>query len=299
MARFYIAGPLFSEQDRVHLERADRALRDAGHVTFLPHRDGEDDGASRGPEDDRADDRRKRIFQADMAALARCDAVVAMLDGPDCDAGTAFELGWAYAERRPIFGFRTDFRTLGPEGAVSLMLLCACDRFVHAADDGWAAVEPELLEWAAKVRPYGGGIVRDAVPRIMKERGATIRFNQASNEARPMLLKQKVADAARRLARVDQAAEKEELADVLEAVEAFIRARGYDADSLRTVKASRWKARGGYDEGWVIAELGDGPSSTDARADEEGAGPIADGDPSDKATASPATTTEAEETAEP
>lgn len=264
MARLYVAGPLFSEQDRLQLERIAEVLTEAGHEVFLPHRDGEDDGASRGPEDERADDRRRRIFAADMAGLARCDGVVALLDGPDSDAGTAFEIGWAYAERRPVLGLRTDFRTLGPEGAVSLMLLGACDRFLHVAEGGIAVARDALVEWAGRVRPYGGRLVRDAVPRLMRERGQSIRFSRASNEARPLLLKEKVAEASRRLAHVDQAAEKEELADVLESVEAFIRCRGYDAATLRGVKTSRWKARGGYDEGWVIDQPM--PDGTDEHA---------------------------------
>lgn len=252
MARFYVAGPLFSAQDRWMLERIEKVLSEAGHQTFLPHRDGEDDGASRGPEDEGADARRRRIFAADMEGLARADAVVALLDGPDCDAGTAFEMGWAYAERRPIFGLRTDFRTLGPEGAVSLMLLMGCDRFVHADDLDWDEVAAALVDWAATVRPYGGRLVRDAVPKLLEEKGHPMTFRAATAEERPLLLKNKVEESARALRKADRAEEKEALADLLEATEALIKDRGYDAASLRMVKEGRWKTRGGFDRGWVV-----------------------------------------------
>jgi len=36
--------------------------------------------------------------------------VVALLDGPEVDAGTAFELGYAFAQKKPIFGILTDWR---------------------------------------------------------------------------------------------------------------------------------------------------------------------------------------------
>ena len=45
-----------------------------------------------------------------------------MLDGVDVDSGTAWEIGYAYAKGKPVFGLRTDFRTLGIEGTVNLMI---------------------------------------------------------------------------------------------------------------------------------------------------------------------------------
>ena len=45
-----------------------------------------------------------------------------MLDGVDVDSGTAWEIGYAYAKGKPVFGLRTDFRTLGIEGVVNLMI---------------------------------------------------------------------------------------------------------------------------------------------------------------------------------
>lgn len=42
--------------------------------------------------------------------LAACEAVFAVLDGPDVDSGTAAEIGWAAALGRPIVGLKTDIR---------------------------------------------------------------------------------------------------------------------------------------------------------------------------------------------
>jgi nucleoside 2-deoxyribosyltransferase len=39
--------------------------------------------------------------------------VVACMDGPDPDSGTAWECGYAYAKGKPIVCYRTDFRVSG------------------------------------------------------------------------------------------------------------------------------------------------------------------------------------------
>ena len=261
MGHFYLAGPLFSAQDRMQLERIDAALRDAGHSTFLPHRDGADDAAERGPEDGDADARRRTIFDADMAGLAKADGIVALLDGADADAGTAFELGWAYANRRPILGVRTDFRTLGPEGPVSLMLYAAAARFVHGHDLTWEDIAGRITSWAATVPPFGGRVVRDAVPRLLKEKGHDLRFRRATADERPALLKSKLRDTAERLEAADRGDEPDHLADLLEATEAYIRARGFDKSTLKAVKEGKWKARGGYQEVWVTETAAPGDAS--------------------------------------
>ena len=43
-------------------------------------------------------------------AIDECDAVLAVLDGPDVDSGTACEIGYAFAKGKPIIGYRSDFR---------------------------------------------------------------------------------------------------------------------------------------------------------------------------------------------
>jgi nucleoside 2-deoxyribosyltransferase len=44
------------------------------------------------------------------AAIDRCDAVFAVLDGVDVDSGTASEIGYAFAKGKPILGYRGDHR---------------------------------------------------------------------------------------------------------------------------------------------------------------------------------------------
>jgi nucleoside 2-deoxyribosyltransferase len=53
------------------------------------------------------------------AAIDRSDVVFAILDGVDVDSGTAAEIGYAFAQGKPILGYRGDFRLCADnEGAM-------------------------------------------------------------------------------------------------------------------------------------------------------------------------------------
>jgi nucleoside 2-deoxyribosyltransferase len=69
------------------------------------------------------------IFRANLAALSRSPLMVAVLDGPAVDDGTAWEVGCHFAlfGRRAI-GIRTDVRKAGeaPDSRVNLMIEEAC-----------------------------------------------------------------------------------------------------------------------------------------------------------------------------
>jgi nucleoside 2-deoxyribosyltransferase len=45
--------------------------------------------------------------------IAACDAVLAVLDGSDVDSGTAAEIGYAAARKKPVVGLRMDTRSAG------------------------------------------------------------------------------------------------------------------------------------------------------------------------------------------
>jgi len=50
------------------------------------------------------------IGHNNAAAIAQCDALFAVLDGSDVDSGTAAEIGYAFALKKRIIGYRSDFR---------------------------------------------------------------------------------------------------------------------------------------------------------------------------------------------
>jgi len=50
----------------------------------------------------------RHIYEANIAHIARCDAVLANLDffrGPEPDSGTCFEIGYATALGKPVIGY--------------------------------------------------------------------------------------------------------------------------------------------------------------------------------------------------
>lgn len=50
------------------------------------------------------------IGKMNQDSIDSCDVVFAVLDGPDVDSGTASEIGYAYARKKLIVGYRGDFR---------------------------------------------------------------------------------------------------------------------------------------------------------------------------------------------
>jgi nucleoside 2-deoxyribosyltransferase len=101
MTKIYLAGPLFTlAEQRFNVELA-RFLESEGFEVFLPQ------------EHEPRSKTAKSIFEMDVAALDWADMVVACMDGPDPDSGTAWECGYAYAKGKPIVCYRTDFRISG------------------------------------------------------------------------------------------------------------------------------------------------------------------------------------------
>lgn len=101
--KIYFAGPLFSAAERAWNAELAAALRAAGHEVFLPQ-DQERGKPAAG------------IFATDVAGIDAADALVAIMDGPEPDAGTAWECGYAYG-RKPVLLVRTDFRAQTGSGA--------------------------------------------------------------------------------------------------------------------------------------------------------------------------------------
>jgi nucleoside 2-deoxyribosyltransferase len=121
----YLAGPLFTVAERRWNLDLANALRAHGLRVFLPQEEATRRASGK------AHDARDR-FEMSIELIGRCDAVVAVLDGPDIDSGTAFECGVAWKAGKPIVGLRTDPRVVGGLGQpVNLMLSQACASLVE------------------------------------------------------------------------------------------------------------------------------------------------------------------------
>jgi len=114
MKNVYLAAPLFCEAECEFNRKLRDEIKRAGFNVFLPQED------SNNIQDKK--NRQKIIFDKNLDAIENSDIMVAVLDGTDVDSGTAWEIGYAYAKGKPVLGLRTDFRTLGIEGTVNLMI---------------------------------------------------------------------------------------------------------------------------------------------------------------------------------
>ena len=112
--RVFLAAPLFSEAERNFNTQVAGELRAAGFDVWL---------AQEAPfiQEGSAEEK-KAIFDGDIKALRDSNVVLAVLDGIDVDSGVAFEMGYAYAIGKPIFGLRTDYRTFSMIEQINLML---------------------------------------------------------------------------------------------------------------------------------------------------------------------------------
>ncbi len=105
--KIYFAGPLFTPYERGFIDECAARLRAAGFDVFVPH---EHELALDGSVT------AERIFAKDWAALSEADAVLAILDGPMIDDGTACEIGIFHAlmqsdaSKKGIVGLVTDLR---------------------------------------------------------------------------------------------------------------------------------------------------------------------------------------------
>jgi nucleoside 2-deoxyribosyltransferase len=66
------------------------------------------------------------IYRECIKAIDRADVLVAVVDGPDADSGTAFEMGYACKAGKPVVAVRTDFRQNQDRG-LNIMLSQAAD----------------------------------------------------------------------------------------------------------------------------------------------------------------------------
>jgi len=127
MSKIYLASPYgFSESTRRFLEELKTRLRNAGHDVKDPWELGDKylaefrvragDPSSQ-PRIAELQKINRKIAEINSKAIYDSEIVVACLDGPDVDSGTASEIGFAFAHKKRIFGYRGDFRLTGENEA--------------------------------------------------------------------------------------------------------------------------------------------------------------------------------------
>jgi predicted house-cleaning noncanonical NTP pyrophosphatase (MazG superfamily) len=183
------------------------------------------------------------------AALESTDACIALLDGTPLDAVTTWTVALAYSGRRPILGLRSDRRDdIPPAIGSSLADLVKVKSWTDPD------TKAKVVSFLGNIRVFAGALVRDAVPKMVKDQGQEMKFRQVAEQEYPRVLKRKLVETAQRLEESDFGVEQEEIADVLELLETLINIRKYDKESLRSIKEGKWRKRGGFQKGFLLEE---------------------------------------------
>jgi hypothetical protein len=155
--RIYVAGALFSEAERAWLDSLAVRLRAEGFELFVPHEQSRD-LIELTPAD---------VFRVDTEGLRAADVLLAWLDGPSIDDGTACEIGM-FAELvrcdprryRGIVGIITDGRLERRRGkaagdGLNLFVVGAIEASGRIC---WSV--DEALEALRELEPQGDGVER-------------------------------------------------------------------------------------------------------------------------------------------
>ena len=119
--KIYIAGPLFNTHEKGYLEKIAIELESNEFECFLPHRDQKYVTEEELNQLNMSNATKEKIFNNDLNALKTSDLTVALLTGQDIDSGTAAEIGFSYANKKPIIAITASerrFRNLFVEGMI-------------------------------------------------------------------------------------------------------------------------------------------------------------------------------------
>jgi nucleoside 2-deoxyribosyltransferase len=143
--KIYFAGPLFTPYERGYIDECAVRLRADGFDVFVPHEH----------ELAQSDTTAEWIFAKDLEGLSLANAVLALLDGPMVDDGTACEIGIFYAlmqsecptnrEKKGVVGLLTDLRGSRGESSGLNLFVEGCieatgGEVVSSFDDALAAL---------------------------------------------------------------------------------------------------------------------------------------------------------------
>ena len=95
-------------------------------------------------------------------------------------------------------------------------------------------------------------LIRDRIPEIIEADGKTCVCETLSDEDYISLLDQKINEE---LAEYQESKSLEELADLLEVIQAVVKARGWTLDELEKVRADKSSKRGGFEKRILLKEV--------------------------------------------
>lgn len=125
--KIYIAGRLFTEEERVLLEKIDKICKELGFDTFLPHKDAGILAKDRSNS--------KELFTEDATQIDKCSVIIAVLNGLVVDPGTSWEIGYAYSRKIPIIGYLSHITFFDPAKQLNPMIINSLKHLTGSLDE--------------------------------------------------------------------------------------------------------------------------------------------------------------------
>jgi predicted house-cleaning noncanonical NTP pyrophosphatase (MazG superfamily) len=94
-------------------------------------------------------------------------------------------------------------------------------------------------------------LVRDNIPEIIRQKGVEPVIHAASEEEYWSKLKEKLSEE---VAEFQEAETQEEMADVLEVIDAIMDFKGFKKDEVEAIKSKKAEERGGFKKRIILDE---------------------------------------------
>lgn len=144
--KVYLAGPFFTPEQKVVAELVESLSATAGLDYFSPRL-----RCMCPPNADTT--QRSMTFNMNCEAIEKCDLVLACID--DFDAGTMWEIGYAFAHKRPVIAY-----SMVPGRGLNLMLAQSCKGFINGEEQLSKFLgKTGLVEWEAVTPTHVGEII--------------------------------------------------------------------------------------------------------------------------------------------
>ena len=158
--RVYLAGSIFTPYERAFLDDCAARLRADGFDVFVPHEQKDLVGV---------DVTAEAVFAADAGGVVDSDAVLAVLDGPSVDDGTACEIGLFYGlkqrdpERKGVIGLLTVAAAAAAAGATVTLRAAARHRAARTVVTTPAPTAPAPVSVTPAVRSVPPRVPRTVI----------------------------------------------------------------------------------------------------------------------------------------
>ena len=126
--KVYIAGPLFNDGEKAFNLKVDAILRECGHETYLPQRDG--GVVAEMPDLIDGVPKETYVFRKDCENLRSTDIFLLLMDGRVPDEGACVALGFCLAHGKRCVGYKTDSRS-GYDGKDNIMITGALETILR------------------------------------------------------------------------------------------------------------------------------------------------------------------------